>query len=117
MSEEETITKGTVAYWRGTVDQRLDSLDSRVEEVCRKMDRIENKIDVVTTGQGLGNAALAGLTDRENDYIIYGARFITWEFIREKFTVPIILAAILFFLFSILPALLIVIYLVLGKTP
>lgn len=96
---ENTATKGSVAYWRGTVDQRLNSLDNKVEEICRKIDRVENKID--TVNERLGN----------------GSRFITWEFIREKFTVPIVLAAITFFLFSVLPAILICIYLTVGKTP
>lgn len=96
---EETSKEGSVAYWRGCVDQRLYSLDNKVEEVCRKIDRIENKIDTV------------------NEQLRHSDTFITWEFIREKFTVPIVLAGITFFLFSILPALLIVIYLTMGKTP
>jgi len=97
---EHESKEGTVSYWRGTVDQRFSNLDNKVETVCRKIDRIEDKIDVLNNRLG------------DND-----TKFITWEFIREKFTVPIVIAGITFFLFSVLPAIMVVIYLTMDKTP
>jgi len=91
--------KDTVAYWRGTVDQRLDNIDEKVSVVCRKIDRVEEKVDTLIDTQQNGD------------------RFITWQFLREKFTVPIIVAAITFFLFSVMPTIFVVIYLVVGNTP
>lgn len=82
-----------VAYWRGTVDSRLESLDDKADENGEKIDKILEKMDQISA-----------------EHIQNKGRFVEWEYIRDKFTVPVILGAILFFLFTIAPAALVVIY-------
>ena len=84
MSEKEKLNG--VAYWRGTVDTRLESLDEKADYLIEKID------------------SMAKQQDEDK------GKFVEWAYIRDKFTVPVILGTILFFLFTIMPAALVVIY-------
>ena len=75
-----------VSYWRGTVDTRLESLDEKADYLIEKID---------------------SMAKQQNED---KGKFVEWEYIRDKFTVPVILATIVFFLFTIMPAALVVIY-------
>ena len=75
-----------VAYWRGTVDSRLESLDEKADYLIEKID---------------------SMAKQQNED---SGKFVEWEYIRNKFTVPVILGAVAFFLFTVMPAVLVVIY-------
>lgn len=84
MSPNEKVNG--VAYWRGTVDSRLESLDEKADYLIEKIDSMAKQ--------------------QSEDK----GKFIEWEYIRDKFTVPVILGTILFFLFTIMPAAFVLIY-------
>lgn len=84
--------KNTVSYWRGTVDSRLQNLSKQVEELQGCVEDIEKQVTRID--KKLGN----------------GSTFIEWQFIREKLAVPIVLAFLTFLLFTVLPAVLVLIY-------
>ena len=96
MIEQETEKREKFGYWRGMVDNKLEKLEESVGDNRRKLIRIEEKIDLLNSSVGIST----GKSD-----------FISWEFIRNKFMVPLILALITFVLFTVLPAVLVVIYL------
>jgi hypothetical protein len=82
----------SVAYWRGKVDVKLETLSKQVGEM--QSDMADMKKAVVALDKKLGN----------------GTTFIEWRFIREKMGVPLVLAFITFLLFTILPAAFVLIY-------
>lgn len=84
--------KNTVSYWRGTVDSRLQNLSKQVEELQGCVEDIEKQVTRID--KKLGN----------------GSTFIEWQFIRERLAVPIVLAFLTFLLFTVLPAVLVLIY-------
>lgn len=88
MSED----KSTVAYWRGTVDQQLKTLTDKVGDMHESMEVMREQLGRLD--KKLGN----------------GTTFIEWKFIREKMAVPLVLAFLTFLLFTILPAVIVLIY-------
>lgn len=78
-----------VAYWRGTVDAKLESLEEKIDSVDNKIDALSKKVDA------LGDS---------------DSPFVTWAYIRNKFTAPVTLAMITFFLFTIMPSIFVLIY-------
>jgi hypothetical protein len=83
----------TVSYWRGTVDQKLTSLEDKTDDLAIKIDKLMEKVDSLV------------LQKNEDS-----GKFVEWEYIRDKFTVPIVIGTILFILFTLMPAALVVIY-------
>ena len=67
-----------VAYWRGTVDSKLESLESKVDGQTEKIDKMIIKVDTLVRHQ-----------DQDE------GRFIEWKWLRDKVTVPLVIAALL----------------------
>ena len=67
-----------VAYWRGTVDSKLESLESKVDEQTEKIDKLITKIDTLVRRQ-----------DQDE------GKFVEWQWLRDKVTVPLIVGAII----------------------
>ena len=82
-----------VAYWRGTVDSKLDSLEEKADHQTDQMDRLIDKVDSIAKQQNEDKG-----------------KFVEWQYIRDKFTVPVVLGTILFILFTIMPAAIVLIY-------
>lgn len=89
----EVYTDKELMYWRGKVDSQLENLAVKVDCNTEKLDKIEDKLDTLT--KQFGN----------------GSKFIEWTFIRDKFGVPILLAFITFLVLTILPSVIILVYL------
>ena len=89
----------SVAYWRGTVDTRLENFSSKLDDVCIRISNVE------------------AIVIRIEEQLGHEGKFVPWSYIRDKFTVPLILAGIIFLLFTLMPAIFIVVYVILGDTP
>ncbi len=91
-------------WWRGRVDEKLDALSNTMDlfrsETKTDIQTLADKIDKLERGMGNG-----------------GSPYVTWTYLREKFAVPLVLAMITFTLFTIMPLVIIVIYVILGRVP
>lgn len=79
MDKEKVASRPNgVAYWRGTVDTRLKNLEDKVDAEAIKTDKILEKMERIETAVGAEKG-----------------RSVTWDFIREKITVPLLVATII----------------------
>lgn len=90
---EDGMKTNGVAYWRGTVDSKLKSLEEKADSTEQKIDKLIEKVDALSRR-------------REKDE----GKFVEWEWIRNKFSAPIVLAVVTFFLFTIMPSIFVLIY-------
>ena len=89
---EKSQKPNGVAYWRGTVDTKLEKLEHKLDEMGAKIDKLTEKVERMNERQ-------------KEDH----GRFVEWEYVRDKFTVPIVVAAILFLLLTIGPAVIVLV--------
>lgn len=99
-------TPNGVSYWRGKVDSQLSNLAHGQEQMGESLKAMrEGQEELKRTVRSL-EESIERLTSAE--------QVVTWAFLREKLTVPIILGLIMFVLTTVLPT----VYLLMqGSTP
>lgn len=76
-NEMDRAKPNGVAYWRGTVDSRLKGLEDKIDADTIKIDKVLDRLTSIEKAVGAGK--------QQN---------ITWEFIREKMAVPLMVGLV-----------------------
>lgn len=108
--------------WRGSVNNQLESLTEKVDLLRQESatdrqairreireERLATKTEISKLGAKIDKLE-KGLSNGNSPYV-------TWDYIRDKIAIPVVVAAILFGLLTLCPWLLIVGYVVTGGLP
>jgi len=104
------------------VNNKLESLDEKLDLLRKESssDRQAIRQEIRSERQAT-RADISRLSDKidrlEHGLTNGNSPYVTWSYLRDKLLIPIVLAGIVFLLFTVFPWLIIVGYVVTGKGP